>query len=78
MKISSTYPDTRPILHTKKKVYEKFSVFFPLPPDLAEISAKTQKHQLVHTKFVYKPSLSIKVKFGGDNAEDTRRRSIDV
>ena len=52
-------------------------VFFPRL-DLAEISAKTQKHQLIHTKFVKNWSFSIKVKIGGDNAEYTRRTSIEV
>ena len=36
----------------KKKAHEKIWVFFRPRLDLAEISAKTQKHQLFHTKFV--------------------------
>ena len=58
----------------KKRVRKILTFFFRL--DLAEISAKTQKHQLFDTKFVWKLSFSITMKFGGDRAEETRRRSM--
>ena len=50
--------------------------FFRL--DLAETYAKTQKHQIFHTKFVWKSSFPINVKFGGDDAEDKRRKTMHV
>ena len=63
----------------RRRTYmKKIRVFFHPRLDLAEISAKTQKHQLFHTKFVKKSSFSVNVKFGGDNAEDKRRTSIQV
>ena len=44
--------------------------------DLDEISAKTQKHQILYTKFVIKSSFSKKAKFVGDLVQDPRRRFI--
>ena len=77
MKIGSTDPDTT--LHKRKKTLMKNYSFFFLRLDLAEISAKTLiKHQLVHTKFLEISSFPIKVEFGGDNAQDTRKISISI
>ena len=74
-KLEERNPDT-PLIVRKKKVYENFKPFF-FRLHLAEISAKTLKHQLFDTKFVKILSFSIKMNFGGDSsAEETRRRSM--
>ena len=51
---------------------------FEIRLDLAEISAKPQKHELFNTKLVWILSVPIKVKIGGDSAEYTRRRSTEI
>ena len=55
------------IEHSQKKTTWKIPSFF-LSDSISP--KKKQKHQLFHTKFVQKSSFPIKMKFGGDNAED--------
>ena len=57
-------------------MYMKNYDMFLFRLDLDEISAKTQKRQLFNTKFVIKSSFPIKVKIGGELAEDPRIRPI--
>ena len=77
LRIGCTDPDITLHMQKKKSMW-KILFCFVFRLDLAEISAKTQKAQLFHTKFIQKSSFPINVKFGGYNAEDTKRTWLQV